>query len=101
MATDGFFHMEKALNMSSQPLSSTCYRRIRMHGVIPLFPYTFVGEFYLIKHKAPSIKVIIYGSAAPVGQSLLIVEISKSHSDTPHSVGLLWTSDRSVALTST
>ena len=29
-----------------------------------------------------------------VGQSLLIIEDSWSHSDTPHSVGLLWTSDQ-------
>jgi hypothetical protein len=28
------------------------------------------------------------------GQGLLIVEASRSHSDTPHSVGLLWTSDQ-------
>jgi len=27
-----------------------------------------------------------------VGQSLLIIEVSRSHSDTPHSVRLLWTS---------
>jgi len=32
----------------------------------------------------------------PVGQGLLIVETSRSHSDTPHSVGLLWTSDQPV-----
>jgi hypothetical protein len=36
-----------------------------------------------------------------VGQGLLIVEASRSHSDTPHPVGLLWTSDQSVAETST
>ena len=29
-----------------------------------------------------------------VGQGLLIIEASRSHSDTPHSVGLLWTSDQ-------
>jgi hypothetical protein len=29
-----------------------------------------------------------------VGQHLLIIEASQSHSATPHSVGLLWTSDR-------
>jgi hypothetical protein len=29
-----------------------------------------------------------------VGQGLLIIEASQSHSDTPHSVGVLWTSDR-------
>jgi len=30
----------------------------------------------------------------PVNQGLVIVEASRSHSDTPHSVGLLWTSDQ-------
>ena len=30
----------------------------------------------------------------PLGQSLLIIEASQLHSDTPHSVGLLWTSDQ-------
>ena len=29
-----------------------------------------------------------------VGQGLLILETSRSHSDTPHSVGLLWTSNQ-------
>jgi len=29
----------------------------------------------------------------PGGQGLFIIEASRSHSDTPHSVGLLWTSD--------
>ena len=40
-------------------------------------------------------------SPPPVGQGLLITEDSWSHSDTPQSVGLLWTSDRPVAKTST
>ena len=35
-----------------------------------------------------------HGSTALVGLDLEIVEVSRSHSDTPHSVGLLWTSDR-------
>jgi hypothetical protein len=35
-----------------------------------------------------------------VGLDLLIVEASRSHSDTPQSVGILWTSDRPVAETS-
>jgi len=30
-----------------------------------------------------------------VGQGLLIIDASRSHSGTPHSVGLLWTSDQS------
>ena len=36
-----------------------------------------------------------------VGHGLLIIEVSRSHSDTPHSVGLLWTSDQLHAETST
>jgi hypothetical protein len=35
------------------------------------------------------------------GQGLLIIQASRSHSDTPHSVGLLWTSDKPDAATST
>ena len=36
-----------------------------------------------------------------VGRGPLIVEDSRLHSDTPHSVGLLWTSDQPHAETST
>jgi Ca2+/Na+ antiporter len=36
-----------------------------------------------------------------VGQGLLIIGASQSHSDTPNSVGLLWTSDQPDAETST
>ena len=36
----------------------------------------------------------------PVGQGLIIREVSRSHSDTPQSVGLLWTGDQLVAETS-
>ena len=36
-----------------------------------------------------------------VGQGLHIVEVSRSHPDTPHAVGLLLTSDQLVAQTST
>ena len=36
-----------------------------------------------------------------VGQGLLSIEASRSHSDTQHSVGLLWTSDQLDADTST
>jgi hypothetical protein len=37
----------------------------------------------------------------PVGQGLQIFEASRSHSDTPRSVGFLQTSDQPVAETST
>ena len=46
-------------------------------------------------------KLFFNGSTAVVGVSLVIVEASRSHSDTPHSVILLWTSDRPVAENST
>jgi len=36
-----------------------------------------------------------------VGCGLLIIEAWRSHSDTPHSLGLLWTSDNLKAMTST
>ena len=36
-----------------------------------------------------------------VGQGLLIIEDARSHSDTPHPVGILWTSDQPDAETST
>jgi len=36
-----------------------------------------------------------------VGQGLLIMQTSPSHSDTPHSVALLWTSDKPDAKTYT
>jgi len=36
-----------------------------------------------------------------IGHSLLIIEATLSYSDTPHSVGFLWTSDRPDAETST
>ena len=38
---------------------------------------------------------------ATVGQDLLIVEASRSHPDTPHSIGPLWASDQPDAETST
>jgi hypothetical protein len=37
----------------------------------------------------------------PVGQGLLNIEASRSHSDTPHSVGFLWASDQPDSQTST
>jgi len=37
----------------------------------------------------------------PVGQGLLVIEASRSRSDTPHSVRLLWTSDQPYAETYT
>ena len=50
-----------------------------------------------------SLNIIYYfhGSTALVGLRLLIVEVSISHADTPHSVRLFRMSDRPVGETST
>jgi hypothetical protein len=40
-------------------------------------------------------------NSPPMGQGTLIIEISRSHSDTPQSVGLLWMGDEPDAETST
>ena len=42
-----------------------------------------------------------HGAPAPGGLEPLIIKTLRSHSDTPHSVRLLWTSDQSDAETST
>jgi len=45
---------------------------------------------------------ILFMAQEPVFRhSLHIIEASRSHSETTHSVGLLWTSDQPVAETST
>jgi hypothetical protein len=49
----------------------------------------------------PQLLFVFMARQPLVGLGLFIVEVSQSHSDTPDSVGLFWTSDRSVAETST
>jgi hypothetical protein len=56
------------------------------------------------KQKTYTLKARVYfynGETAPSGPGPLITEAWRSHLDTPHYVRLLWTSDRSVAETST
>jgi len=56
--------------------------------------------------KIPWNDIIIYthffnSSTALLGLSLLIAEVPRSHSDTSHTIGLLWTSHGPVTETST
>jgi hypothetical protein len=53
-----------------------------------------------IKH-AIILPVLSMAQQPPVVQSIRVIETSRSHSDTTHSVGLLWTSDQPVAEAST
>jgi len=39
-------------------------------------------------------RLFLYGLTALVGQDLLIVDISRLHSDIPHLLGVPWTNDR-------
>ena len=55
-------------------------------------------ELYIIVTQVP---FFLMAQQPPVGQELLTVVVYRSHSDTPHSVGLLWTSDQLDAETCT
>ena len=46
-------------------------------------------------------RAFLFNGAALVGLCFLTAEVSRSQSDIPHSVGLLWMSDQPVAKTST
>jgi len=56
---------------------------------------------YFTWRKSSTVFLFCHGATAPLGQGLLIVEDSWSHSDAPHLVGLLWTSDQPDTETST
>lgn len=54
------------------------------------------------ENMSPSLSTFFpHGSTVAVGHGLLIVQVSRSHSNTSHSVGFLRTSDRPVPETST
>jgi hypothetical protein len=53
------------------------------------------------KYSASGCFILFMARQPLVGQGPLIIEASRSHSDTPHSVGLLLTSDQPDAETST
>jgi hypothetical protein len=58
----------------------------------------------LLKRPHPTASSLFFSPMAQqplVGHGLLIIEASRSHSDTPHSVGLLWKSDQPVEETYT
>jgi hypothetical protein len=77
-----------------------------------IVPCNKTGDVFLYKKqllmKAISLGFYIHPPPPPpvaqqplVSQGLLIIEASRSQSDTPHSVGLLWSSDQPNAETST
>ena len=76
------------------PLNSAS--RSRIHIVLNLKPYTdFHVVVHFTTHFFPRAQHLL------VGQGSLIFSTSRPHSNTAHSVGLLWTSDQPDAETST
>ena len=65
-------------------------KNLQLSSYVTLFLYSKTHEYIFFR-----------GSPALASLGLLIVEVSKSYSDTEHSVGLLSVSDRSVAETYT
>jgi len=71
------------------------------------FPHTnsywpcSLPQLPLLRQLAFTGPFFFYGSTTLVGINLPTVEVSRSHSDTPHSIGLLWKSERPVGETST
>jgi len=63
--------------------------------------YSSVHFKLQLYHQMYYILIFLYDSIVLVGLGLLIVEVSRSHSDTPQSVGPLWTSDQPIAETTT
>jgi len=73
---------------------------VRRKATWPLQTLRTYGN--LDESKTPEILLFSpWQNSPPVGQGFLNVEASRSHSDTPHSVGLLWTNEQPDAETST
>jgi hypothetical protein len=73
---------------------------IRLHGAVGNEALRSPDLFRLFSEIVVNICLFLR-QQSPVGQVLLIHEVSRSHNDAPQSVGLLWTSDQLVAETST
>jgi len=93
------FPLKSYRNLSSPPYVSHA-------PPTPFFLYLF-NTNHVVTHIAicsitllPRPSYFLHDLKALVWQSLLISEVSRSHSYTPHSAGLLWTSDHPDAQTS-
>jgi hypothetical protein len=89
--TSGGFFISDEKKRLSYPMNGEDVKGYR-HGPVEIWQYKILTLEQ---------ELLCRSTTALVGLSLLIVEVSRSHSDTPNSVGLLWTSDQPVAETST
>jgi hypothetical protein len=72
-----------------------CRRRQLFLREVTTYKPDYKTLFQHIHLKVPLYVIFLflfYNLAALVGHGLLICEVSRLHSDTPHSVGILWTS---------
>jgi hypothetical protein len=71
-------------------ITDFCFTNLTRHLITDILVLITLEWFFTPKTLQP-----------PVGRSPFIIGATRSHSDTPHSVGFLWTSDRPVAETNT
>jgi len=74
---------------------------LKILGIYLEEPYPFLIDNYLWLCHVLEIVIFAMAQQPLVDQGLVIVDVSRSHSDTPHLVGLLWTSDQPDAETYT
>ena len=82
---------------------SPCYLRnpdvhCDVYKISPLDPKVKQFNPHPTPHSHAFLNCFSCGATAVLGQGRLIVDVSRSHSATPHTVGLLWTRDRSWPL---
>ena len=96
-------HLRSVQDGKIQPALAVLYMNISYLVLPNCFKY-FDALSLRISSVYIDLFVCLFLSKQPlltVAQDLLIIKASLSHSDTPQSVGLLWTSDQPVAETST
>jgi len=87
-----YFHYQVFFTWFSPVCSDRCNIALKLDIKSSPFLYLhYMRHNFSFFHASPNL----------AGLGLLLVEISRSHSDTPNSVGILWASDRHVSGTST
>ena len=91
--SNNFKYFDEINPVRSEPLLSSIKLQRLQKSSISIEPFSVT--FFFLRSPPPAM------IQQPLVGLDLLYEVSRSHSDTPHSVGILWTSDRPVAETST
>ena len=95
-------HLNIILPAMSTPSKWSVSCRIPRHNPLFIFLLPHISRFiasfisFFLLSALSNVQLFLYGSTAPVGLGVLVFEVSRLRSDTPHLVGLLWTKDRPV-----